>query len=180
MRQTSRHSDGQRGGRGREGGEKRGKEEREREGKTKGKKNRGKETQRDKEGGWQEGVRDSEGTADTETSAGHLEAQDRRKQAAGTEERETARNKVSTSWGEWGYRESTGHGEAGRKRVQERGRRQLASREREQTGAGVQQWRNGHSETERQFWFGGWCLEGGPGGQSQFWSGVSGRGHQWT
>lgn len=129
------------GGGGR-GGEKRGKEGREREGKTKGKKNRGKETQRDKEGGWQEGVRDREGTADTQASAGHLEAQDRRKQAAGTEERERARNKVSPSWGEWGYGESTGHGEAGRKRVQERGRRQLASRERADRGwtTAVEEW----------------------------------------
>lgn len=60
-----------------------------------------------------------------------------------------------------------------RKRGQERGKRQPASRESEQSGAGPQQWTDGHSETERQSWFWG---EGGvwkeaPGGQSQSWFG---------
>lgn len=47
-----------------------------------------------------------------------------------------------------------------RKRGQERGKRQPDSRESEQSGAGPQQWTDGHSETGRQSWFGGWCPEG--------------------
>ena len=57
--------------------------------------------------------------------------------------------------GEEGYGERVGD----RKRGQERGKRQPASRESEQSGAGPQQWTDGHSETERQSWFGGWCPE---------------------
>ena len=67
---------------GKKGGKER---ERQRERKIEAKRHRGIKK------GWQEGVRDSEGAADTETSAGHLEAQDRRKQAAETKERERRR-----------------------------------------------------------------------------------------
>ena len=67
-----------------------------------------------------------------------------------------------------------------------RGRETNRAREREET-AGQQResrqeldYSNGGMGTARQFWFGGWCLEGGPGGQSQSWFGVSSRGHQRT